>query len=72
MIYDDSNKKWVASGSSLGLSRVHIYHNTQNNTFRVVGRKIADHEVGFQLSDEYFILIVNFIFLSRWLSTVLY
>ncbi|OTF73121.1 Enabled-like protein, partial [Euroglyphus maynei] len=45
MIYDDTNKKWLPSGTSSGLSRVHIYHNIQNNSFRVVGRKIQDHEV---------------------------
>ena len=46
MVYDDSNKKWMPAGSSSGLSKVQIYHNTGNNTFRVVGRKISDHEVG--------------------------
>ena len=46
MIYDDGNKRWVPSGQSQGLSKVHIYHHTTNNTFRVVGRKVNDHEVG--------------------------
>lgn len=45
MVYDDANKKWLPSGSSSGLSRVHIYQNVQVNTFRVVGRKLQDHEV---------------------------
>ncbi|XP_054152970.1 protein enabled-like [Oppia nitens] len=45
MIYDDNTKKWLPSGSSSGLSRVHIYQHIQNNTFRVVGRKLQDHEV---------------------------
>ncbi|KAK6619147.1 hypothetical protein RUM44_003529 [Polyplax serrata] len=45
MIYDDLNKKWIHSGSSSGLSKVQIYHHTVNNTFRVVGRKLQDHEV---------------------------
>ncbi|KAI8788816.1 vasodilator-stimulated phosphoprotein [Biomphalaria glabrata] len=45
MIYDDSNKKWIPSGTSQGLSKVQIYQHTGNNTFRVVGRKITDHEV---------------------------
>uniref|UniRef100_UPI00358F1E47 protein enabled homolog isoform X1 n=1 Tax=Myxine glutinosa TaxID=7769 RepID=UPI00358F1E47 len=45
MMYDDSNKKWVPSGGSLGFSRVHIYHHTGHNAFRVVGRKIQDHQV---------------------------
>ena len=45
MIYDDLNKKWMPSGSSHGLSKVHIYHHFINSTFRVVGRKLQDHEV---------------------------
>lgn len=45
MVYDDANKKWVPSGSSTGLSKVHIYHNVSTNAFRVVGRKLQDHEV---------------------------
>ncbi|CAH2217161.1 jg789 [Pararge aegeria aegeria] len=45
MVYDDAVKKWIPSGSSSGLSKVHIYHHTQHNTFRVVGRKLNDHEV---------------------------
>ncbi|KAL0609291.1 Protein enabled-like protein [Plecturocebus cupreus] len=44
MVYDDANKKWVPAGGSTGFSRVHIYHHTGNNTFRVVGRKIQDHQ----------------------------
>eukprot|EP00095_Tigriopus_kingsejongensis_P008599 maker-scaffold460_size165339-snap-gene-0.25 protein:Tk08599 transcript:maker-scaffold460_size165339-snap-gene-0.25-mRNA-1 annotation:"protein enabled isoform x2" len=45
MIYDDVNKNWMPSGSSHGLSKVHIYHHFINSTFRVVGRKLQDHEV---------------------------
>ncbi|XP_065159999.1 protein enabled isoform X3 [Atheta coriaria] len=45
MVYDDINKKWVPSGSSSGLSKVHIYQHTVQQTFRVVGRKLQDHEV---------------------------
>jgi hypothetical protein len=45
MVYDDGAKKWVPSGSSSGLSKVQIFHHQQNNTFRVVGRKLQDHEV---------------------------
>jgi len=45
MVYDDINKKWVPAGSSHGLSKVHIYHHFINTTFRVVGRKLQDHEV---------------------------
>lgn len=45
MVYDDGQKKWIPSGSSSGLSKVQIFHHQQNNTFRVVGRKLQDHEV---------------------------
>lgn len=45
MVYDDLNKKWQPSGSSHGIAKVHIYHHFINNTFRVVGRKLQDHEV---------------------------
>ncbi|XP_035703740.1 vasodilator-stimulated phosphoprotein [Folsomia candida] len=45
MIYDETNKKWVPSGSSSGLSKVHIYHHVVNNTYRTVGRKLNDQEV---------------------------
>lgn len=45
MIYDDVNKRWVPSGSSSGVSKVHIFQHNYNNTFRVVGRKLQDHEV---------------------------
>ncbi len=45
MVYDDTNKRWTPSGTSSGLSKVHIYHHQTNNSFRVVGRKLQDHEV---------------------------
>lgn len=45
MVYDDQNKKWIPSGSSSGLSKVQLYHHQLNNTFRVVGRKLQDHEI---------------------------
>lgn len=45
MIYDEGLKKWIPSGNSSGLSKVQIFHHIQNNTFRVVGRKLQDHEV---------------------------
>lgn len=45
MIYDDGTKKWNPSGSSPGLSKVYIYQNLLNQTYRVVGRKVQDHEV---------------------------
>ena len=41
MYYDDGQKKWIP----MGMSKVQIYQHTVNNTFRVVGRKLQDHEV---------------------------
>ena len=35
----------MPAGGSTGFSRVRIYHHTGNNTFRVVSRKIQDHQV---------------------------
>lgn len=45
MIYDEGNRRWMPSGSSQGISKIHIYQHVVNNTFRVVGRKLQDHEV---------------------------
>ena len=45
MIYNDADKKWIAAGTSSGVSKVNIYHHSINNTFRVVGRKLQDMEV---------------------------
>lgn len=45
MIYDDVNKKWMPSGTSSGLSKVHVFQHQVNNTFRVVGRKLQNQEV---------------------------
>ncbi|CAM9830857.1 unnamed protein product [Lampetra fluviatilis] len=45
MVYDDANKKWLPSGGQQGFSRVHIYHHTSLNTFRVVGRRMQDQQV---------------------------
>lgn len=55
MIYDDNSKKWVPSGTSSGLSKVHIFKHMINNTFRVVGRKLQDHEVIFIYLNIFFL-----------------
>lgn len=62
MIYDDNSKKWVPSGTSSGLSKVHIFKHVTNNTFRVVGRKLQDHEVFF-FELKLLCLILKLIFL---------
>lgn len=59
MIYDDNSKKWIPSGSSSGLSKVHIFKHVINNTFRVVGRKLQDHEVTFMFKVVCLILKIN-------------
>jgi len=52
MVYDDVQKKWLPSGSAPGgISKVHIYHHPVNSTFRIVGRKVQDHEVSVTLCD---------------------
>ncbi len=47
MVYEDSLKKWLPAGTSgqQGISKVQIYQHQEQQTFRVVGRKVADHEV---------------------------
>nr|XP_023647963.1 ena/VASP-like protein isoform X2 [Paramormyrops kingsleyae] len=46
MVYDDSSKKWVPiKPGQQGFSRINIYHNTANNSFRVVGVKLQDQQV---------------------------
>lgn len=74
MVYDDANKKWVPAGGSTGFSRVHIYHHTGNNTFRVVGRKIQDHQVSESLKilSKHFKLIFCFLLTLRNTSLVIW
>ncbi|KRX63857.1 Protein enabled -like protein [Trichinella sp. T9] len=45
--YDDAIKKWLPAGGSKiqEMSKVQILHHVENNTFRVVGRKLQDHDV---------------------------
>ena len=51
MLYDDSTKKWSTVGATQGtpasanLSKLHIYFNGSVGTYRVVGRKVSDHDV---------------------------
>lgn len=45
MVYDDQAKKWNPSGSSPGISKVQIFQHLLNQSYRVVGRKLQDHEV---------------------------
>lgn len=47
MMYDDGSKRWLPAGSGAqAVSRIHIFQNPSNNSFRVVGRKQqADQQV---------------------------
>ena len=45
MLYDDGQRKWMPAGGAQGFSKVHIYANERTSLYRVVGRKINDHEV---------------------------
>ncbi|CAC5382297.1 unnamed protein product [Mytilus coruscus] len=49
MLYDNPSKKWVPAGSAqkISLSKVQIYRHTENNKFRIVGRKMANFEVSY-------------------------
>lgn len=52
MVYDDTSKKWVPiKPGQQGFSRINIYHNTASNTFRVVGVKLQDQQVGAEGTD---------------------
>lgn len=47
MMYDDGSKRWLPAGSGAqAVSRIHVFQNPSNNSFRVVGRKQqADQQV---------------------------
>lgn len=57
MLHDDPNNKWVPAGNAQqpGLSKVQIYRHTGNNTFRVVGRKMSNHDVSITFYSPLFI-----------------
>ena len=59
MLYNNERKEWEHSGGSQGISRVHVYHHPINNTYRIVGRKVQDHAVCFELA--YGTVIVFFV-----------
>ena len=45
MLYNNERKEWEHSGGSQGISRIQVYHNLRNNTYRIVGRKVQDQSV---------------------------
>ncbi|XP_063958207.1 uncharacterized protein LOC135154727 [Lytechinus pictus] len=58
MVYDNEAKKWQNAGGSPGISRVQIYFNPQNDSYRVVGRMVSDNTVS--------IPITKFVGNARW------
>lgn len=56
MMYDDGSKRWLPAGSGAqAVSRVHIFQNASNNSFRVVGRKQqADQQVTDKIIKTFF------------------
>eukprot|EP01147_Barroeca_monosierra_P003324 gene3324-6008_t len=45
LVYDSDQKKWEPQGPEKGKSRVTFYSNPDSNTFRIVGRNLADKSV---------------------------
>ena len=45
MHYNDQTRQWVNTGDHAGLSKLHIYMNASNGAYRIVGRRIGDHQV---------------------------
>ncbi|KAG8536212.1 hypothetical protein GDO81_026890 [Engystomops pustulosus] len=47
MVYEDASKKWINAGTGpTGHSRVQLYYSPGTQSYRVVGRKMADQQVG--------------------------
>lgn len=72
MLYNNERKEWEHSGGSSGISRVHVYHHPIHNTYRIVGRKLQDHAVFFQLvySNSFFCdkLLLARVWILSWKS----
>ena len=45
LTYDKAGSKWCPAGEGNGISKVHIYHNPTEVTFRIVGRNSQDKQV---------------------------
>ena len=57
MIYNNDSKKWEHAGGTAGISRVHVYFNPNNSSYRIVGRKANDNEVNLFFFLIFFLLI---------------
>ncbi|CAB4021134.1 Hypothetical predicted protein [Paramuricea clavata] len=45
MMYNNEKKAWEPAEGVRGMSHVQVYHHEGNNTFRIVGRSMTDHQV---------------------------
>ncbi|XP_028409792.1 vasodilator-stimulated phosphoprotein-like isoform X2 [Dendronephthya gigantea] len=45
MLYNNEKKAWEPAEGIRGMSYVQVYHHEGNNTFRIVGRCMTDHQV---------------------------
>ena len=45
MLYNNDKKTWEPAEGIRGMSYVQVYHHEGNNTFRIVGRSMTDHQV---------------------------
>ena len=58
LLYDDAAQKWVASGTSQGLSQLQLYRDITNNTLRVVGRMLMNDEVSNRYKSRCRLLVI--------------
>ena len=52
MLYNNDKKAWEPAEGIRGMSYVQVYHHEGNNTFRIVGRSMTDHQVVSMFVDE--------------------
>lgn len=45
MLYNNEKKVWEPAEGIRGMSYVQVYHHEGNNTYRIVGRCMTDHNV---------------------------
>ena len=45
MLYNNDKKSWEPAEGIRGMSYIQVYHHEGNNTFRIVGRSMTDHQV---------------------------
>ena len=45
MLYNNDKKAWEPAEGIRGMSYIQVYHHEGNNTFRIVGRSMTDHQV---------------------------